>query len=280
MTRANPAELGDRTVADFGEQWSRYTDNSGWYGSLELFRDVFGPLLDPRELAGRRVAEVGSGTGRIVQMLIAAGVAHVTALEPSEAFPVLEANVRRFGDRVRCLRLRGEEIPAGEQFDYVFSIGVLHHIPDPVPVVRAAYRALAPGGVMAVWLYGKEGNGLYLALLRALRAVTTRLPHPALAALSRVLALTLGAYAGLCRVLPLPLRGYMRRVIANLSFAKRSLVVYDQLNPAYARYYTRREAQELLAAGGFERITLHHRHGYSWAVVGRKSETERRPCGA
>ena len=44
-------ELQERTFTDFGDQWVRYTDNSGFYGSLELFRDVFGPLLEP---AGRR----------------------------------------------------------------------------------------------------------------------------------------------------------------------------------------------------------------------------------
>jgi SAM-dependent methyltransferase len=264
--------LGERTVADFGEQWTRYTDNSGWYGSPALLQDVFGPLLDIGTLAGCRVADLGSGTGRIVQMLLDVGAAHVTALEPSAAFPVLVANTRADADRVRCLRLPGDALPPDGDFDYVFSIGVLHHIPDPHPVVRAAFRALRPGGAMGVWLYGKEGNETYLALVEPLRAVTTRLPHAMLAALSAVLTAALGLYAAACRVLPLPLRGYMRRVIANLSARKRYLVVYDQLNPAYARYYTRDEARDLLGAAGFVDVALHHRHGYSWTVLGRKPE--------
>lgn len=262
----------DRTVADFGEQWTRYTDNFGWYGSLELFRDIFGPVLNVDDLAGRHVAEIGSGTGRIVHMLLEAGAAHVTALEPSDAFPVLEANVRRYGDRVDCQRRRGEEIGPEEAFDYVFSIGVLHHIPDPQPVVRAAFHSLRPGGRLAVWLYGREGNHLYLALVKPLRAVTTRLPHTLLALVSWPLTLALTAYVAACRFLPLPLRGYMRRVIANLTLDKRYLVVYDQLNPSHARYYSREEAEELLASAGFVDISMYHRHGYSWAVVGRKPE--------
>jgi hypothetical protein len=40
--------------------------------------------------------------------------------------------------------------------------------------------------------------------------VTRRLPHALLAALVRVIDLPLVAYVGLCRVLPLPLGGYMR----------------------------------------------------------------------
>jgi hypothetical protein len=103
-----------------------------------------------------------------------------------------------------------------------------------------------------------------------LRALTTRLPHALLALVSWALTLALSAYAAACRVLPLPLRGYMRRVIANLALDKRYLVVYDQLNPAHAHYYRREEAYELFAAAGFVDISMYHRHGYSWAVVARK----------
>jgi len=51
----------------------------------------------------------------------------------------------------------------------------------------------------------------------------------------------------------------------------RRLVIYDQLNPAYAKYYTREEAQDLLARQGFVDIRLHHRHGVSWTVLGTKA---------
>ena len=53
---------------------------------------------------------------------------------------------------------------------------------------------------------------------------------------------------------------------------KRRLVLYDQLNPAYAHYYTEKEARALLEEGGFEEVRLYHRHGYSWSVVGRRPE--------
>ncbi len=269
MSTPTTAELQRKTIEDFGEQWARYSDNSGYYGSLELFRDAFGPLLGPQEIEGQRVADIGSGTGRIVHMLVQAGAGHVTAIEPSQAFAVLEANTRELGDRVRCLKIRGDEIPE-EEFDLVISYGVLHHIPDPRPVVAAARRALRPGGRIAVWLYGREGNEAYLALAEPLRAATTRLPHAALATLSGVLTLPVSAYAYACRFLPLPLRDYMSNVFARLSWHKRYLNIYDQLNPAYSRYYRRDEAVDLLAAAGFVDVRVHHRHGYSWTVTGTR----------
>jgi hypothetical protein len=72
--------------------------------------------------------------------------------------------------------------------------------------------------------------------------------------------------------LPLPLARYMREVVARLDPSKRRLTVYDQLNPAYAKYYRRDEAYRLLAAAGFRDLLLYHRHGYSWSVVGTKPE--------
>jgi hypothetical protein len=91
-----------------------------------------------------------------------------------------------------------------------------------------------------------------------------------LALLVAVLYPVFWCYMKACRWLPLPLAAYMQRVMEPLTAAKRRVVIYDQLNPAYAKYYTRDEAQAALAAHGFTDIRLHHRHGYSWTVVGRK----------
>ena len=79
------ASPNDRTIRDFGEQWAHYGENEGYYASPELLRDALGPLLELEALRGLRTADIGSGTGRIVGMLLAAGVDHVVAVEPSDA---------------------------------------------------------------------------------------------------------------------------------------------------------------------------------------------------
>ena len=40
MTTRASADLQQRTIEDFGNQWVRHPDNSGYWGSLELFQDV------------------------------------------------------------------------------------------------------------------------------------------------------------------------------------------------------------------------------------------------
>lgn len=265
------SELRGDTIRDFGEQWTAFRDNDGYYASQELFRDIAGPFTDAVGLEGAKACDIGSGTGRIVRMLAAAGAAHVLAVEPSAAYDVLVDNVRDLGERVTAVRAAGEDFPATGDRDVVVSFGVLHHIPEPAPVVRRAFEALRPGGKLLVWLYGREGNELYLSLAEPLRRVTTRLPHRALDALSRGLRAPLDAYVWAARRLPrLPMAAYMVEHIGKLSPEVRALTIYDQLNPAYAKYYTEREARALLEDAGFRDVRLHHRHGYSWTVLGTK----------
>jgi SAM-dependent methyltransferase len=257
-----------RTVRDFGEQWRHYTDNSGYYGSVALLADIFGPLLPLEAVAEKNVLDIGSGTGRIVNMLLDAGAAHVTAVEPSEAFATLVHNTSKRSDRVSLINGTGEDIPGERTFDLIVSVGVLHHVERPEAIVRRAVRALKPGGRMLVWLYGREGNRPYLTVVRPLRAITTRLPHFGLASLSYVIDALAMAYGTLSRVLPLPLHQYFRQVYLRLTADKRRLVIYDQLNPAYAKYYSREEARALLADNGLVNVTIYNRHGYSWTVCG------------
>jgi SAM-dependent methyltransferase len=264
-------DLQERTVADFGEQWTSYPDSEGFFGSSQLFDDFFKPLVSAEDLPKRRVAEIGAGTGRFINVFAAAGAAHIVAVEPSAAFRVLREKTRRFEDRITYLNITGDRLPPSGDLDYVFAIGVLHHIPDPDPVVAAALGALRPGGHLAVWLYGREGNTLYLLLVRSLWWLTRRLPHRGLERFVRLLYPFFWCYMTACRVLPLPLADYMRRVMLPLRPDKRRVVIYDQLNPAYAKYYTREEAHALLARHGLTGIRLHHRHGISWTVVGTKA---------
>jgi len=91
-----------------------------------------------------------------------------------------------------------------------------------------------------------------------------------LVAVVELLYWTLCLYRLVCTFLPLPLKRYLEQVWWPMSAKKRRLVIYDQLNPTYLKYYRKHEAIELLEAAGFKDVKVHHRHGYSWSVKGRK----------
>jgi len=267
--------IRDRTIRDFGDQWTRYSENDGYYASIDCFWDIFSPLLSPEDIRGKKVADIGSGTGRMVRMLAEVGAAEITAVEPSAAFSVLKDNTEDIGEIVRYVKDTGDRIDRQDYFDCIVSMGVIHHIPEPEPVIRAAFQALKPGGKLVIWIYGKEGNKFYLGLAGSLRFFTTRMPNSLLAVLSWILCFFLTIYMNLCRIISLPMRDYMLNTILRLSPAQRRLTIFDQLNPRYAKYYTRSEAEQLLAASGFIDVKTKHRHGYSWTVMGRKPGEKR-----
>jgi predicted RNA methylase len=96
MTTASDRE---KTIRDFGDQWTTFTDNAGYYVSQELLADILAPFLSPGDIQHKRCAEIGAGTGRITCMLLEAGAAHVTAVEPSAAIDVLRSNTAPYGSR-------------------------------------------------------------------------------------------------------------------------------------------------------------------------------------
>lgn len=260
---------GLTTVDDFSEQWRAYVHTDGYYGSRELLEDVIGCFVPLRDLAGTTVAEIGCGNGRFIPEF-ARHARRVIAVEPGDGFE----NARAYGagsPNAEFVRADVYDLPSLPPLDYVFCIGVLHHLPDPGEALRRMRGLLRPGGRAVLWVYGKEGNRLYLAFVNPLRVVTSRLPHVALHGLSTVLAGCLRAYIAACRVLPLPMRTYMRNVLGKLTFEALRTVVYDQLNPKIACYWTREEVRRLMADAGFADVRLHHRHGYSWTVVGTRS---------
>src|SRR3954467_14980001 len=98
----------DHTISDFGDQWSRHTENPDYYGSVELFADIIAPFLTLEDIRDRKCADIGSGTGRIVLMMLAPGAGAVAAIEPSRAYDVLVRNTSHAGERVRCINVTGE----------------------------------------------------------------------------------------------------------------------------------------------------------------------------
>lgn len=259
----------DQTIDDYSIQWTRYPENEGYYASLEMFRDICGPLLSTDDIQGFVTAELGAGTGRIVNMLLDAGVAKVTAVEPSAAFIMLRRNTVTRSGQIVYVNDTADRLPDGP-YDLIVSFGVLDHMPDPKPALQRAFACLKPGGLMLVWVYGKEGNRLYLAFIEPFRRFARYLPVPVLAAICHVFTGLLSVYCWLCRFMPLPMSRYIRAVIARYGWKNRFLTVFDQLNPSFAKYFTESQVHDLLASEGFINVSMYHRHGYSWTIRGQK----------
>ncbi len=228
----------EQTIADFGEQWTKFPELQGFFASTDIFRDIAGPLIDCDGIRGLSTMDIGSGSGRYTNILLDLGASRVIAVEPSDAMAITQSNTAARAGQVDYVLRPAHLIERYNEVDLAISIGVLHHIVDPAPSVRAVHDALKPGGRFMAWLYGREGNETYLGFVLPVRRFTRSLPHCVLKTLSMLLTPPLIFYIWLCRWLPLPLRAYMRNVLAHLTPAQLCLNIYDQLKPAHAKYYT------------------------------------------
>jgi SAM-dependent methyltransferase len=94
---------------------------------------------------GRRVLDVGCGTGIVARLFQGAG-AEVLGVDPDER---MAEQARQRGLEVEVARIEDWD-PAGRQFDAVVA-GQAWHWVDPAAGARRAAQALRPGGRLAVF---------------------------------------------------------------------------------------------------------------------------------
>jgi SAM-dependent methyltransferase len=157
-------------------------------------------------------------------------------------------------------------------FDYAFSVGVLHHLPDPERGFQALVSRLRPGGSISAWVYGREGNGWIVHLVSPLRErFTARMPRVLLEVLASVLTVVLfaatrfvyGPTRGKVLGLGLPYGEYLS-YIAPFPFAEQRHIVFDHLVAPVAFYLRRDEFAGWFLRGGLEQVRIEHHNANSW----------------
>ena len=259
----------EKTIKDFGNQFVMHDSLGGHWGSDSMFRDFFGDIFDPNEIKDKSVAEVGSGSGRILRMILNYKPKHVYAVEPSKSIEVAKKNLKDFSD-ITYLNEAGDKFDISNNeggADYIFSLGVIHHIKNPKDVLLNIHRSLKKDGKFIIWVYGRENNGLYVFIYKFLSAITKKMDDTVLDLFANLLNIILAPYIFLCKFVKLPMRDYLVKVFGKCSFKHRKYIIFDQLNPAYAKYYKKDELLDELKAANFKIDKCYHRHNYSWTVV-------------
>ena len=264
-------EVGVRTRASFGYEWTEFSD---WRPSgEENFRDYF-VGVDLATLAGATVLDAGCGMGRHARF-VAAYVKRLVAVDFSAAIEQAAANLQEMPN-VALIRADLQKLPlADASFDFIYSLGVLHHIDDTAGAIRGLVQKLKPGGQMRIYLYWKRSGwtGVMLQAVTLARTITTRLPFGLLKALCRALSVALSGAViwpyrlltklGVRRHQAWPLFVYTKypfQVLYNDQF--------DRFSAPLEKRYSADEARRVLEEAGLIGVTVVPRFG--WIAHGRK----------
>jgi SAM-dependent methyltransferase len=255
-----------------------YESNFRWY--FERFT--------ADQLKGARVLDAGCGTGRhTFHMARSSGAREVVAMDFSQAIEVAARNNR---DNPNTHFIQADiyhpPLPPAS-FDVVYSLGVLHHLPDPEKGFRKLLPLVRAGGFLNIYLYWNlEGEPAWrraaLSAVTQVRRVTTRLPHPLLQKLSWLIA------AGFQVAFVLPSRALERfsatRALADRvplgHYRKYSFRVlytdqFDRFSAPIENRYSRAEVAAWLERAGLEDVVI--LGGAGWRASGRRAaETQRR----
>ncbi|WP_414941947.1 class I SAM-dependent methyltransferase [Amycolatopsis sp. cmx-11-51] len=153
-------ELHARRAASFGAKAAAYAAHRPDYPEKALAWGLAGARTTPE-----RVLDLGAGTGKLTEGLLALGLA-VTAVEPDAK--MLEELTKAFPG-VTPLIGTAEKIPLPDESVDAVVVGQAFHWFDLDRAYPEMARVLKPGGVVAaLWNHDDDGSAGWLAELNAL----------------------------------------------------------------------------------------------------------------
>jgi SAM-dependent methyltransferase/uncharacterized protein YbaR (Trm112 family) len=282
--RGRDQVLSALTQESFGYEWEHFDRMLPEYD--DVARSYF-TLVPPERFAGAVVLDAGCGMGRWARYAGAQGVGRLYALDFSRAIDRAAETVSGH-EETHCVQADLRHLPfRSETFDIIYSLGVLHHLPDPDEGMRSLIGRLKPDGSLLIYLYYALDNRprLHRLLLRGVstvRWVTSRLPKPLMHGLARLI--------GICVYWPLArfsavLERFGARSLARhlpLSFYRdkslRLMVAdaFDRFATPIEKRYSRRQIQDWLARYGFE-VSFSDHEPYWVALARRPHAADRSP---
>ncbi|MCA1555885.1 MAG: methyltransferase domain-containing protein, partial [Acidobacteria bacterium] len=269
------------TAENFGWQWQHFTQRDERYD--EQFRGWLAPVT-PEFFKDKIVLEGGCGKGRHTQLAATWGARDVVGIDLSGAVETAFAATRKLPN-AHIIQADIYHLPLKRRaFDYAFSVGVLHHLPDP----RAGFFVLSSrvrrGGHLSAWVYGAENNEWITRFVSPLRErVTSRISRPALLHLSKlptalVYAATKLVYAPLNRstggaalARHLFYNDYLKS-IAGFGWREQHTIVFDHLVAPTAFYISRAEFEEWWRDIEASDVEIGWHNQNSWRGFGRIGE--------
>jgi len=240
----------DAYTESFSFEWHRFSKVqldifNGTTESEDTFIQKTG--FRKNSLRGKLILDVGIGAGRFSDVVSRWG-GEVIGVDLSYSVDTAYQNI---GERFNMHIIQADifHLPFKEEiFDYIFSIGVLHHTPNTAEAFKKLIPFLKPSGEIAIWVYARYYEGVQ-RISTFLRKLTTRMPKRLVYYLSGI-------------SVPLYYMGPLRKIIFPLFQLRlhknplwRWLDTFDWYTAQYAWKHTYPEVFQWFKEAGLKEIT-------------------------
>lgn len=271
-----------RTVAGFGEEWTEYDQLALSAGEQQAMFDCYFRIFPFDRLPENAEGfDAGCGSGRWAELVMPrVGMLH--CVDPSErALAVARRRLNGVpGARFHLASAADMPLRDSSQ-DFGYSLGVLHHVPDPRLALEMCVRKLKAGAPFLLYLY--YSFDIKPAWYRRtwlvsdhMRRVISRMPFAVRKNITSVIAALIyfpaARFAKLVErgggeVGNLPLSSYR-----NWSFYTMRTDALDQFGTRLERRFSRAEIAEMMASAGLSHIRFGETPPY-WVACGIKSSS-------
>jgi SAM-dependent methyltransferase len=267
------------TVESFGDEWLKF--NNFKDAEIDQIGNEYFDIITDEMLNNKSLAlDVGCGTGRWTKY-VSKRAKFVEAIDPSKAV-ISAAQLLQSCPNVRITQAELSNLPFDdESFDFVFSLGVLHHIPDTQQAIADCVKKVKKGGYFMVYLYyNLDSRGfLYKSLFHIssiFRAIVCRLP-------SKLKLFTCDLIAYLVYVPLISFARIVRNLFPNKKwYQKLPLAVYvnnsisvirndalDRFGTPLEQRFSKIEIERMMASCDLTNIVFSTGNPY-WHAVGQK----------
>jgi SAM-dependent methyltransferase len=276
------SEQTQNTAEGFGYEWQIFDAQikDSFATDKSLFLDFIYPANESY-FRDKIVMDAGCGMGRFLKLGSAFGSKMIVGVDLSEAVNAAYQNTRLL-ENAHVVQADIMALPFSQKFDYIFSVGVLHHLQEPQMGFSKLVEQLRENGRISVWVYAEENNDWVVRIISPIRThITSRLPKPVLYLISRIL----GAFLYLCLQLIykpanqrrlgarlklyrlLPYNDYLY-YSARLNYPSLVMVIFDHLVPQLSAYISHDELEAWFHDAGLDFNSISSRNTMSWRGLG------------
>lgn len=159
------------TALAFAQSWNDLPKGSVY--TVDQFEEWLSPHKK-EDICGKRVLELGCGNGSLMM--------HMAKWEPYYLEGVdLGDSVKSARENMKLTKLKDWKVTQADLnsfrsdvFDFVYCIGVLHHLKNPKEGFDSVIANVKKGGRFHCWVYAREGNAVIIYLLEPLRRLFSR----------------------------------------------------------------------------------------------------------